>query len=152
MLSEKEMTTSMMIRTYNELICLGSFEERFKYLVLHGEVSEVTFGFNRYLNQALYRSYEWKEVRDEVIIRDNAFDLGVDGHDIFEKVIVHHMNPITLEQIESHDPTVFDPNYLICCSHNTHNAIHYGDKRYLDQMFKPVKRCPGDTIPWKRRW
>lgn len=141
----------MRIRTYQELITLSTFEDRFKYLALRGDVADVTFGFNRYLNQALYHSYEWRQVRDEVIIRDNACDLGVDGCDIFKNVIIHHMNPITLEQIETHDPKAFDPNYLICCSHRTHNAIHYGDERYLKQIFKPVERRPRDTVPWKRR-
>lgn len=142
----------MKIRTYNELILLDTFEERFKYLMLQGEVADVTFGFNRYLNQALYRSYEWKHVREEVIFRDNGCDLGVEGYDIDKRVIIHHMNPITLEQIENKDPKVFDPKYLISASHNTHNAIHYGNKRYLDEIFKPARRSPGDTTLWERRW
>lgn len=140
----------MIIRTYEELRRFKTFEERFRYLMLRGEVADVTFGHNRYLNQALYRSYEWKKVRDEVIVRDRGCDLGMEGYDIFEKILIHHMNPVTLDQIKEKDPILFDPRYLITTTHTTHNAIHYGDTKLIDD--KPIERRPGDTCPWRRRW
>ena len=139
---------TMTIRTYSELILLPTFEERFEYLRLDGKVGEDTFGFDRYLNQFFYRSQEWKKIRDYVIIRDNACDLGVEGHDIYSKVLIHHMNPITARDIEKRTDLLLDPEYLICTTHNTHNAIHYGDENLIIKV--PIVRTKNDTCPWKR--
>ena len=139
---------TMTIRTYSELILLPTFEERFEYLQLDGKVGEDTFGFDRYLNQLFYRSQEWKKIRDYVIIRDNACDLGVEGHDIYSKVLIHHMNPITARDIEKRTDLLLDPEYLICTTHNTHNAIHYGDENLIIKV--PIVRTKNDTCPWKR--
>lgn len=140
----------MKIRRYSELIKLPTFEERFEYLKIGGSVGAETFGFDRYLNQILYNSREWKDARDIVIIRDNGCDLGVEGYEIYEqRIIVHHMNPITIEDIELRRDIVFDPEYLISTIHNTHNAIHYGDKNLL--MLGPIERTAHDTSPWRRR-
>ena len=139
---------TMTIRTYSELILLPTFEERFEYLRLDGKVGEDTFGFDRYLNQLFYRSQEWKKIRDYVIIRDNACDLGVEGHDIYSKVLIHHMNPITARDIEKRTDLLLDPEYLICTTHNTHNAIHYGDENLIIKV--PIVRTKNDTCPWKR--
>lgn len=138
----------MMIRTYSELILLPTFEERFEYLRLDGRVGEDTFGFDRYLNQVFYRSYEWRQIRDYVIVRDNACDLAVEGCDIYGKVLIHHMNPITAKDIESRTDILLNPEYLICVTHNTHNAIHYGDENLIIKA--PIERRPNDTCPWKR--
>ena len=140
--------TMTKIRTYSELILLPTFEERFEYLKLDGRVGEDTFGFDRYLNQVFYRSHEWKKIRDHVIIRDNACDLGIEGLDIYGKVLIHHMNPITVKDIESRSKILLDPEYLICTVHNTHNAIHYGDENLLIKT--PSERTKNDTCPWKR--
>lgn len=137
----------MSIRTYSNLILLPSFEERFRYLQLDGRVGEETFGFDRYLNQVFYRSPEWKAIRREVIIRDNGCDLGAEGFDIHGRILIHHMNPITLEDIERRRDYILDPEYLICVSHNTHNAIHYGDESLL--ITAPIERTANDTCPWK---
>lgn len=137
----------MKIRTYSELILLPTFEERFEYLRLDGVVGEDTFGFDRYLNQVFYRSYEWRKIRDYVILRDNACDLGVEGYDIYEKVLIHHMNPIRAKDIESRSKILLDPEYLICTAHNTHNAIHYGDSNLIIKA--PIVRSKNDTCPWK---
>lgn len=134
------------MRRYRELMQLTSFEERFKYLKLSGEVGRATFGFDRYINQALYNSKRWKKTRRDVIIRDNGCDLGVDGYDIFDKIIIHHMNPLSIEDVESGCDDIFDLEFLICTSHNTHNAIHYGNERLLPRF--PTERKPGDTCPW----
>lgn len=139
---------SMTIKTYSELILLPTFEERFEYLRLDGRVGEDTFGFDRYLNQAFYRSYEWRKIRDYVIFRDNACDLAVEGHDIYGKVLIHHMNPVTIRDIENRTDLLLDPEYLICVTHNTHNAIHYGDENLIIRT--PIERRPNDTCPWKR--
>ena len=136
------------MRTYNELIRLPTFEERFNYLRLTGHVGEDTFGFDRIFNQKFYSSYEWKRVRDAVIVRDNACDLGIAGHDIFGKIYIHHMNPISLNDIKEASRLILDPDFLICVSFETHNAIHYGDDRYLNK-FKIIERSPNDTAPWK---
>lgn len=133
-------------RTYSELRRLSTFEERFDYLKLYGEVGEATFGFDRWINQFFYHSFEWKSTRDYVIARDNACDLGVRGYDIHARLIVHHMNPITPEQVEQRDEVILDPEFLICTTHRTHNAIHYGNDSLLP---KPVlERTPGDTRLW----
>lgn len=136
-----------MIRRYSELIRFDSFLDRYNYLQLKGQVGLDTFGLDRYLNQTLYRSSRWRRTRDKVILRDNGCDLGYEGFDIFDKIIVHHMNPLSIEDIEDDVDEIYDPEFLICCSFNTHNAIHYGDERLLPQL--PVERRPGDTCPWR---
>ena len=136
-----------MIRRYSELIRFDSFLDRYNYLQLRGQVGLDTFGLDRYLNQTLYRSSRWRRTRDKVILRDNGCDLGYEGFDIFDKIIVHHMNPLSIEDIEDDVDEIYDPEFLICCSFNTHNAIHYGDERLLPQL--PIERSPGDTCLWK---
>lgn len=136
-----------MIRCYNDLVQLKTFEERFSYLKLHGIVGEDTFGLDRYLNQQLYKSIRWKRTRSQVIIRDDGCDLGLDGYQLDDYIIVHHMNPITLEDIEEERDEIFDPNYLICCSSRTHKAIHFGDENILSR--DPIVRRPNDTCPWR---
>lgn len=134
-------------RCYSDLILIPTFEERFEYLKLSGSVGRDTFGFDRYLNQALYNSYEWRRTRDDVIIRDMGCDLGVEGYDIYGKIMIHHMNPLTIEDIINRNPDIFNPEYLITTTHKTHNAIHYGDAKQLS--LGPVVRTPNDTCPWK---
>lgn len=138
-----------MIRCYSELIQLPTFEERFEYLKLEGTVGKETFGNDRYLNQLLYRYNKiWLSTRDKVIIRDCGCDLGIEGREIYTKPIVHHMNPITIEQILNADPVIFDPEFLITTIHRTHNAIHYSN---ADQLIKePIDRKPYDTCPWRK--
>lgn len=136
------------IRTYSELVRLSTFEERFRYLKLGGLVGKDTFGFDRYLNQEFYRSKEWKEIRDFVIVRDNGCDLGMDGYEIVGRIYIHHMNPITVNDIVHSSDFLLNPDYLICVSHNTHNAVHYGDEDLLVTV--PVERRKNDTCPWKR--
>jgi len=135
-----------MIRTYSELQKLITFEERYNYLRLKGEVGKSTFGYDRYLNQTLYRSRRWRRVRDEVIIRDEACDLGIYDFIIVDKIIIHHMNPISKKDIELNSNDIFNPNYLICVSERTHLAIHYSDEALLQQ--KPIIRRPNDTVFW----
>ena len=135
------------IRTYNEMILLPTFEERFKYLKLGGEVGARTFGCDRYFNQEFYRSREWKRARREAIIRDNGCDLAISDREIFDHIIVHHINPLTIEQIEEGGEELFDLRYLVCVSHDTHNAIHYGDERLLVKS-TITERRQGDTCPW----
>lgn len=137
-----------MIRTFNELRSLKTFEERFDYLQLHGKVGLDTFGFDRIFNQMFYRSKEWKRMRDEIIIRDLGRDLGIEGREIlYGKIIIHHMNPISIKDIEESTEFLLNPNYLITTTPNTHRAIHYGDKSLL--ALDPVERRPNDTCPWK---
>lgn len=136
------------IKTYSELITLPTFEERYRYLRLRGAVGEDTFGFDRYLNQKFYRSLEWKRIRDRVIIRDNGCDLGIEDRMIQGKIMIHHMNPITEKDIVRATDILLNPEYLICVSHSTHNAIHYGDKDLLIPDL--IVRTPNDTCPWKR--
>ena len=138
---------NMKIKTYSELSELTTFKERFEYLRLDGAVGESTFGYDRYLNQVFYRSQVWKRIRDTVIIRDNGCDLGILGHEIYDKIIIHHMNPITIQDIEKESEFLLNPEYLICVSHNTHNAIHYGDTNLL--IDEPIIRTPFDTCPWR---
>lgn len=140
--------TMMKLRSYEELSRLTSFEERFRYLRLNGSVGKDTFGFDRYLNQKFYRSPEWKRVRDMVIVRDNGCDLGVAGYTIPSRIIIHHMNPITARDIDSMSGCLLNPDFLICTTHQTHNAIHYGDENLLPKA--PVERYANDTCPWKR--
>ena len=137
----------MSIRTYSELITLPTFEERFKYLQLNGQVGESTFGFDRYMNQVFYRSQKWKSIRDFVIIRDCGCDLGIEGYDIHGKIIIHHMNPLSMRDIETESDFLLNPDFLICTTHNTHNAIHYGDENLL--VTAPIERTKNDTCPWK---
>lgn len=141
-----KMTTTS-IRTYSELITLPTFLDRFNYLKLGGSVGKETFGFDRYLNQTLYRSTEWKRFRREMIIRDNGMDLALDGYEIFGKIMVHHIDPLIIQDIIRRDPKIFDPENAICVSMNTHNAIHYGDESLL--ITDPIVRAKNDTCPWK---
>lgn len=138
----------MSIRTYSELITIPTFKERFEYLRLDGKVGEETFGFDRYLNQIFYKSKEWLSVRDFVIIRDHGCDLAMDGHEIYGKILVHHMNPIYTEDIIRRTEYLLDPEYLICTIKNTHDAIHYGDGSLL--LTGPIERTKNDTCPWRR--
>lgn len=136
-----------MIRTYSELSLLQTFEERFKYLYVGGRVGEDTFGHDRYLNQYLYqRSYEWKRARQFVIARDMGCDLGVAGHEIFGRVMIHHMNPLTKEQVLRMDPIIFDPEFLITTAFKTHQDLHFGNMEARNSL--PIERNPGDTILW----
>lgn len=137
----------MSIRTYSELITIPTFEERFEYLQLKGSVGKDTFGYDRYLNQVLYRSPEWKRLRNQIIIRDGGCDLACDGYDIYGKVLIHHLNPITVEDVLARSRKVFDPDNLVCVSHSTHNAIHYGDVDLL--VAGPIIRTKNDTCPWR---
>ena len=136
------------MRTYSELIKMDSYEERFRYLMLRGTIGRETFGFDRFLNQVFYQSSEWRQVRRDVILRDEGCDLGLPDCPIFGRVMIHHMNPITPEDIEKRAPYILDPEYLICVSKDTHNAIHYGNEDIL-QHRNPIIREPNDTCPWK---
>ena len=136
-----------MNRSYLELIRFKTFEERFEYLRLDGVVGAETFGSSRQLNQALYQSYEWKKIRDMIILRDDGCDLGIVGRDIFQQPYIHHLNPITKKQILDRDPILFDPNHLITVSYQTHQAIHYGDKSIL--LLDPIERFANDVAPWR---
>lgn len=138
----------VMIRTYSELITLKTFEERYEYLRLGGTVGEETFGFDRYLNQIFYKSDEWKKIRREIILRDNGCDLGIPGREIDKHIIIHHMNPISKEDILDRSELLRNPEYLICTLKSTHDAIHYGDRRLL--VMDPVERRKNDTCPWKK--
>lgn len=138
----------MLIRSYTELSRLKTFEERFNYLQLSGKVGQDTFGFDRIFNQKFYKSREWKRIRDHVIFRDNGCDLGIDGHEINgQRIIIHHMNPISLEDIEEQSAILLNPEYLITTIHNTHQAIHYGDVNLLIRA--PIERTKNDTCPWR---
>lgn len=137
----------MSIKTYSELIKIPTFEERFEYLRLNGIVGKDTFGFDRYINQKFYRSAEWKRIRDQVIVRDNGCDLGIEDHMICGRILIHHMNPITDKDILNVTDLLLNPEYLICVSHITHNAIHYGDENLL--IKSPIVRTKYDTCPWK---
>jgi hypothetical protein len=136
----------MTIRTYSELVQLPTFEERYKYLALRGAVGRETFGFDRYLNQDFYTSREWRNARRSVIIRDNGCDLGLYGYEIHEGLYVHHMNPMTIDDILHNNPDILNPEFLITVTHETHNAIHYGDEKLLPRPL--VERAPGDTTLW----
>lgn len=136
------------IRTYSELCLLNTFQERFEYLRLDGQVGQKTFGFERYLNQQFYHSSEWRSIRDRIIVRDLGCDLGVDGYTIYGKVYIHHMNPIQSSDVTQTSDYLINPEFLICTTHNTHNAIHYGDVSLL--VSEPIERKPNDTCPWKK--
>ena len=138
----------MSIRTYSELITLPTFEERYQYLHLNGRVGEETFGFDRWINQKFYKDPEWLRIRDEVIIRDNGCDLAIPGREIYSRILIHHMNPITKDDILQRSKYLLDPEYLICTIKNTHDAIHYGDENLLVKGL--VERKPNDTCPWRR--
>lgn len=139
---------TMSIKTYSELITSPTFEERFLYLKLDGSVGKETFGFKRWLNQEFYHSDQWLQFRDEIIIRDEGCDLGMPGYEIFGPVLIHHLNPITYEDILNQSPCVFDPENAVCTKLNTHNAIHYGDESLL--VLPPVQRTQNDTCPWRK--
>ena len=143
------MSRKMAIKTYSELCKFQTFEDRFQYLRLDGVVGKETFGFDRYLNQVFYqRDPRWKRVRDYVIIRDNGCDLGVEGYEIHGRILVHHMNPVTIDDLLHDSEYLLDPEFLISTIHNTHNAIHYGDENLL--VLPPVERTQHDTCPWRR--
>lgn len=135
------------LRRYSEMIRLNTFKERYEYLRIAGVVGDSTFGFDRYLNQLLYTSDKWRRVREQIIIRDNGCDLAMPGYDLRSKIIIHHMNPITMEDIENVSEDIFNPENLVCVSHRTHNAIHFGDESLLPQI--PIERKPNDTCPWR---
>lgn len=137
-----------MNRCYSELSTFTTFIDRFNYLKLGGVVGADTFGFDRYINQVFYNSYEWKKARDIVILRDNGCDLGIEGREIYSKIIIHHMNPISIEDVRRRNPRIFDPEELITTILRTHNAIHYGDEDGL--ITEPIERTRNDTAPWRR--
>lgn len=139
--------TNQIIRTYSELVTIPTFEGRFEYLKLDGHVGIETFGFDRYMNQRFYHSSEWRSIRDYVIARDLGCDLAVAGYEIYGKIYIHHLNPITQKDIVRSSAEIIDPEFLICTTHNTHNAIHYGDSSLL--ITGPIERRPNDTCPWK---
>lgn len=134
------------IRTYSELIQLSTFEERFEYLKLSGTLGVTTFGFDRYLNQQFYNSMQWRNLRRDMIIRDGGCDLGIEGRDIVTGIRLHHLNPISIEDFENGNYDILDPEFLICTSLNTHNAIHFGNKNNL--ILLPQERRKGDTTLW----
>lgn len=133
-------------RSYSELRQLSTFKERYDYLKLNGRVGAETFGYNRYVNQRFYRSTEWKHIRDQIIIRDNGCDLGVEGYDLHSRIYIHHLNPMTVDDIDQGRQMILDPDNLICVSFDTHQAIHFGDESLLPQL--PIERISGDTCPW----
>jgi len=138
----------MKVRSYSELITIDDFKNRFEYLRLNGSVGIDTFGFDRYLNQRFYHSTEWNTIRDKVIVRDCGCDLGIDGREIFGRIYIHHMNPVLVENLlNGMDADLLNPEYLICTTHNTHNAIHYGDEHLLMEEF--IERKPNDTCLWR---
>lgn len=137
---------SSRIRTYSELRRLESFTERYRYLALRGVVGDTTFGFDRWMNQQFYRSTQWKQIRNHIIVRDNGADLGIEGREIYGSIYIHHLNPMTVRDLTSGDPSVLDPEFLIATTHITHNAIHYGDERMLAKPL--IQRRPGDTTLW----
>lgn len=136
-----------MTKTYSELIKLKTFKERYEYLRLDGLIGEETFGFDRYMNQKFYKSKEWKRIRDQVIVRDNGCDLGVEGYEIGGRILIHHMNPILLKDIQTLSEFLLNPEYLICTTLDTHNAIHYGNSNLL--IIEPIERTKNDTCPWR---
>lgn len=136
-----------MMKTYNKCISYKTFDERFEYLQLNGLVGQETFGYSRYLNQILYQSPEWRALRQQIIMRDKGCDLAMDGYEICGKMLIHHINPISLQDIEERNPKVFDMNNLITVSFMTHQAIHYGSKDLL--LLDPVERKPNDQCPWR---
>ena len=142
------MMSTLNDKRYSELIQLPTFLQRYRYLKLDGLVGEETFGYDRYLNQILYHSPEWKRFRRDIILRDNGCDLACNGYDISGKILIHHINPITVRDIERRESSIFDPENVVSVTLNTHNAIHYGDESIL--ITEPIIRQPNDTCPWKR--
>ena len=142
------MMTNQRIRTYSELMELTTFEDRFRYLKLEANVGDATFGFDRYLNQHFYRSSEWKYIRNKIILRDNACDLGIPDRELDRRIIIHHMNPISKHDLIHQTDFLLNPEYLICTCHKTHSAIHYGDESILEQVI--IERTKNDTCPWRR--
>lgn len=136
----------MIVRTYSDLSKLNSFQERFEYLKLDGAVGHSTFGFDRHLNQEFYQSYIWKQVRQHVILRDNGCDLGIEGYEIHTNLVIHHINPMTQDDIIHGESWIVDPEFLITTTHDTHNAIHYGNVSVLPPVV--TERSPGDTRLW----
>lgn len=134
-------------RCYSELMQLKSFEDRYEYLKLSGEVGNPTFGYDRYFNQTFYHSSEWRRARNGIILRDNGCDLGVEGYEIHGRIYIHHLNPITKKDVEEFSDILLDPENLVCVTFDTHNAIHYGDQKILPKV--PIDRAPGDTCPWR---
>lgn len=147
-MTQTKKMTSMMIRTYTELMKLQTFEERFRYLKLIAKVGDETFGFDRYLNQQFYHSQDWKSIRNQIILRDNACDLGIPGREMNKGIIIHHMNPITKDDLIHQSDFLLNPDYLICVSKKTHSAIHYGDESLL--FGGVTERTKDDTCPWRR--
>ena len=139
--------TRMNTKSYSELITIPTFEERFEYLQLKGSVGKDTFGYDRYLNQVLYCSPEWKKLRNQIIIRDCGRDLACEGYEIYGRILIHHLNPITVNDVLDRSRKVFDPDNLVCVTHNTHNAIHYGDASM--PLTGPIVRTKNDTCPWR---
>ena len=137
-----------MIRSYTELSQISDYEARYRYLKLRGRVGDETFGFDRIFNQMFYRSGEWQRVRRDIIVRDCGCDMGVSGHEIGGRIVIHHMNPIDINDIRNSTEYLLNPEYLICVSENTHKAIHYGDESLIDHTL--IERRPNDTCPWKR--
>ena len=137
------------MKTYSEMILLPTFQERFNYLKLSGLVGEDIFGYNRYLNQYFYTSREWKQLRNAIIVRDNGCDLGIEGCEIGSGILIHHIEPITMDDIKNRSDKLLDPNNLICVSKKTHNAIHFGDESILTEDVT-IERFPNDTSPWRR--
>ena len=138
-----------MIRTYSELTRLATFQERFDYLKLNGAVGGETFGYDRWMNQLFYTSREWREFRDQIILRDKGCDLGIEGDEIGGIIVIHHMNPITIRDVQERNPDILNPNYVVCCSDRTHKAIHYGDQTFLT-VRQGAERKPNDTCPWRK--
>lgn len=134
-------------RSYRELLQFKTFEDRFNYLKLAGEVGNPTFGYDRYFNQQFYHSSEWRRARNRIILRDNGCDLGMPDYEIHGRIYIHHINPITKQDVEDFSDNLFDPDNLICVTFDTHNAIHFGDERTLPKT--PIERAPGDTCPWR---
>lgn len=141
------MTMNRTIKTYRELCQIEDYYERFEYARLYGRVGQQTFGWERYLNQMLYRSPRWRRVRDKVIIRDDGNDLAHKDFPIGGRIYIHHLNPLTAEDIEEDRDIIYDPELLVCVAFDTHQAIHYGDAGLLPRL--PVERRPGDTCPWR---
>lgn len=138
----------MGVKTYSEMLTFSRFIDRYRYLKLNGQVCEETFGYDRYLNQILYRSSEWRRFRRDIVIRDNGCDLASDGYEITGKILIHHIEPITLRDVERRDSKIFDLENVVAVSLNTHNAIHYGDESLL--ITEPLERTRNDTCPWKK--
>lgn len=137
-----------MTKTYLEMMSFRTFEERFEYLKLNGIVGDETFGSHRYLNQVLYQSPEWRRFRNEILIRDNGCDLAIDGREISSHALIHHINPLTIDDIRNRSPLIFDPNNVVVVSHMTHEAIHYGDSNLLTK--DPIIRRSNDQCPWRK--